>query len=54
MYILPKLSKLSHLPRYMQVIFHDVCIAWLFLNYRPWVTVSYAPVVSLFPLPNRR
>lgn len=47
--------KLSDLPRYMQVIFNDVCVAWL-PRQLPAVCmcVSHAPVVSLFPLAKRR
>lgn len=48
--------KPSDLSRCMQVIFNDVCVAWLLINYRPRVRacVSHAPVVSLFPLAKRR
>lgn len=49
--------KLRDLPRCMQVIFYDVCVAWLLTNYRlcvcVCVCVSHAPVVSLSPVAKR-
>lgn len=47
--------KLSDLSRCMQVIFNDVCVAWLF-DQLPAASacVSHASVVSLFPLAKRR